>query len=160
MTLNSLPSIEIFDARTETGDRINCLGSLIKTFDQLGFENTSLRVNINPLIPKLNTPYEKEVTYFLKEKLNALTLKYKVIERELKGLKSVKLKFRNFKKIVTDARLQTIISLGDREISELLLKYYQNGANYSGLRKAEEQTNISIDKYLLKIKECYSPWKM
>ncbi|MHA2280342.1 MAG: B12-binding domain-containing radical SAM protein [Promethearchaeota archaeon] len=134
--------------------------SLIHNIDQLGFENASLRVNINPFIPKLNTPYEKEVTYYLREKLNDLTLKFKVLERELKGIKSVKLKFKNFKKIVTDARIQTIISLGDQEISELLLKYYQNSANYSALRKAEEQTNISIDEYLLKIKKCYSPWRL
>ena len=134
--------------------------SLIKTIDHIGFEFASLRVNINPLIPKLNTPYEKEVSYYLKEKLNDLILKYKTIESELKGLKSVKLKFMKFKKIVTDARVQTIISLGDQEISELLINYYQNGANYSALRRAEEQTNLSIDNYLLKIQECYTPWKM
>ena len=69
-------------------------------------------------------------------------------------------KFKNFKKIVSDAKVQTIISLGDQEISELLLKYYQNGANYSALKRAEEQTNISVDEYLLKIKEGYSPWRM
>ncbi len=132
--------------------------NLIKAIDQLGFENTSLRVNVNPFIPKLNTPYEKEVSYYLKEGLNDLISKYKVIERELKSLRSVKLRFKNFKKIVTDARVQTIISLGDQEISDLLIKYYQNGANYSALRKAEGQTNLSIDEYLLKIKDCYSPW--
>jgi rubrerythrin len=99
-----------------------------------------------------------EVSYYLKERSNDLILKYKTIERELKGLSSVKLKFKNFKKIVTEARIQTIISLGDQEISELLLKYYQNGANYSAIRKAEGQINLSIDEYLLKVKEGYSPW--
>ncbi len=134
--------------------------NLLKTIDQLGFEKDSLRVNINPFIPKLNTPYEKEVTFYLKEELNKLTQKYQLIERELKGLRSVKLKFKNFKKIVKDARLQTIISLGDQKISELLLNYYQNGANYSSLRKAELDYNLSINEYLLKVKECYSPWRM
>jgi radical SAM superfamily enzyme YgiQ (UPF0313 family) len=134
--------------------------NLLKTIDQLGFEKDSLRVNINPFIPKLNTPYEKEVTLYLKEEFYKLTQKYQLIEKELKGLQSVKLKFKNFKKIAKDARLQTIISLGDQKISELLLNYYQHGANYSALRKAEEQTNISVDEYLLKIKECYTPWRM
>jgi len=133
---------------------------LLKSIDQLGFDKDSLRVSINPLIPKLNTPYEKEVAIYLKEELNKLTQKYQLIERELKGLRSVKLKFKNFKKIVKDARLQTIISLGDRNISELLLNYYQNGATYSSLRKAELQCNLSIDEYLLRVKDGYSPWKM
>jgi radical SAM superfamily enzyme YgiQ (UPF0313 family) len=139
---------------------IEDITDLIKVIDQIGFEIGALRININPLIPKLNTPYEKEVTYYTKENLQDLVLKYKIIERELKGLKSVKLKFRKFKRIATDARIQTIISLGDREISELLINYYLNGANYSALNKAEEQMHISIDNYLLKIKNCYSPWKL
>lgn len=134
--------------------------TLLKTIDQLGFEKDSLRVNVNPFIPKLNTPFEKEVTLYLKEELNKLTQKYQLIERELKGLRSVKLKFKNFKKIVKDARLQTIISLGDQKISELLLNYYQYGANYSSLRKAELHCNLSIDEYFLKVKEGYSPWRM
>ncbi|MFX1454058.1 MAG: B12-binding domain-containing radical SAM protein [Promethearchaeota archaeon] len=131
---------------------------LIKIIDQMGFEKDSLRVNVNPFVPKLNTPYEKEVTYYITDNFNDLVTKYKLIERELKGLKSVKLRFKNFKKLITDARIQTIISLGDKEISEFLLYYYYNGANYSGIRKAEEQTNFFIDNYLFKIKECYSPW--
>ncbi|MHA2039686.1 MAG: B12-binding domain-containing radical SAM protein [Promethearchaeota archaeon] len=142
----------------EDEEDINEIVNLIKNIDLIGFESTSLRVNINPFIPKLNTPYENEVSYYLKERLNDLILKYKTIERELKGLSSVKLKFKNFKRIVTEARIQTIISLGDQDISELLLKYYQNGANYSAIRKAEGQLNLSIDEYLLKVKEGYSPW--
>jgi len=134
--------------------------NLLKKIDQLGFEKDSLRVNVNPFIPKLNTPYEKEITLYLKEELHKLTQKYQLIERELKGIQSVKLKFKNFKKIVKDARLQTIISLGDQKISELLLNYYQLGANYSSLRKAELHCKLSIDDYLLKVKDGYSPWKM
>ncbi|MHA2183238.1 MAG: radical SAM protein, partial [Promethearchaeota archaeon] len=144
----------------EDEESINEIVNLIKNIDQIGFERDSLRVNINPFIPKLNTPYEKEIAYYLTERLNDLLLKYKLIERELKGINSVKLKFKNFKKIIREARIQTIISLGDQEISELLLKYYQNGANYRALEIAEGQTNISIDKYLLEVKECYSPWNM
>ena len=119
-----------------------------------------MRINVNPFIPKLNTPYEKEVTPYLKEELNKLTQKYQLIERELKGLQSVKLKFKNFKKIVKDARLQTIMSLGDQKISELLLNYDQLGANYSSLRKAELHCKLFIDDYLLKVKDGYSPWRM
>lgn len=134
--------------------------NLLRKIEQLGFEKESLRVNINPFIPKLNTPFKKEITFYLKEELTKLTQKYHLIERELKGLRSVKLKFKNFKKIVKDAKLQTIISLGDQSITKLLLNYYYNGANYSSLTKAELLTNLSIDEYFLKIKGCYSPWIM
>ena len=66
----------------------------------------------------------------------------------------------NFKTIVKNARLQTLISLGNQMISDLLIKYYQNGANFGALRKAEKSFNFSLDDYLLQIKRCYSPWKI
>ncbi|MHA2129516.1 MAG: B12-binding domain-containing radical SAM protein, partial [Promethearchaeota archaeon] len=85
--------------------------NLLKEINNLGFEKNSLRVNVNPFIPKLNTPYEKEVNFYFKEELNNLISKYQTLERELKNLSSIKLKFKNFKSIVKNARLQTMISL-------------------------------------------------
>lgn len=134
--------------------------NLLKSIDKLGFENNSLRVNINPLIPKLNTPYEKEINFYLKEELNKLFLKYQKIEKELKRIHSIKIKFMNFKTIIKNARLQTLISLGDQRVSDLLMNYYQNGANFGALKKAEKTLNFSLDDYLLQVKGCYSPWKI
>jgi len=134
--------------------------NLLKFIDKLGFENNSLRVNINPLIPKLNTPYEKEINFYLKEELNKLFLKYQKIEKELKRIHSIKIKFMNFKTIIKNARLQTLISLGDQRVSDLLINYYQNGANFGALKKAEKTLNFSLDDYLLQVKGCYSPWKI
>ena len=65
-----------------------------------------------------------------------------------------------FKTIIKNARLQTMISLGDIFVSDLLLKYYVNGANFGALKKAEEDLHFSFEQYLLKIKEGYSPWKI
>jgi radical SAM superfamily enzyme YgiQ (UPF0313 family) len=134
--------------------------NLLTTIDKLGFENNSLRVNINPLIPKLNTPYEKEVYFYLKQNLNKLILKYQKIDTELKKIHSIKLKFMNFKLIIKNARLQTLISLGDQRVSDLLIIYYKNGANYGALKKAEKTLKFSLDDYLLQIKGSYSPWKI
>ena len=134
--------------------------NLLKKIDNLGFESQSLRVNINPFIPKLNTPYEKEIDAYLKENLYNLISKYKKIEKELIKIRSIKLKVQNFKAIVKNARLQTMISIGDNEVSELLLNYYQNGANFGALKKAENDLGFSFDNYLLKLKGCYSPWKI
>ena len=66
----------------------------------------------------------------------------------------------NFKTIIKNARLQTLISLGDQRISDLLIYYYQNGANFGALKKAEKTLNFSLDDYLLQVKGCYSPWKI
>jgi len=144
----------------ESEKDIDDLINLLKKISKLDFDNKSLRVNINPLIPKLNTPFEKEIKYFLKEESNKLIQKYQKIEKELKKINSIKIKFMNFKTIVKNARLQTLISLGNQMISDLLIKYYQNGANFGALRKAEKSFNFSLDDYLLQIKRCYSPWKI
>ncbi len=142
----------------ENEGNIDDIIDMLKTLDNLGFERGSLRVNINPFIPKLNTPYGKEINYYLMEKSHILVEKYQKLQKGLKNLSSIKLKFKNFKKISKNARLQTIISLGDEQIADLLLYYYNNGATLSSLEKAEEEMNFSINDYLLKIKESYSPW--
>ncbi|MFX0081949.1 MAG: B12-binding domain-containing radical SAM protein [Candidatus Hodarchaeota archaeon] len=133
---------------------------LLKSIDKLGFKSNSLRVNINPLIPKLNTPYEKKINFYFDKELNKLILKYQKIEKELKKLHSIKIKFMKYKTIVKNARLQTLISLGDNKVSDVLINYYQNGANFGALKKAEKNLHFLMDNYLLKIKECYSPWKI
>ncbi|MFW9876553.1 MAG: radical SAM protein, partial [Candidatus Thorarchaeota archaeon] len=134
--------------------------NLLKSIDKLGFQNNSLRVNINPLIPKLNTPYEKEINFYFEKTFNKFISKYQKIEKELCKLPSIKLKFINFKKIVKNARLQTLISLGDHRVSDLLINYYQNGANFGALKKSEKILQFSFDDYLLRIKSGYSPWKI
>ena len=142
----------------EKGENINDIINLLKLLDNLGFDRNSLRVNVNPFIPKLNTPYEKEIFFYLKENLPELIKKYQKLEGELKKITSIKLKFKNFKLIIKNARLQAIISLGNQQLSDLLLNYYSNGATLVALQKAEKEFNFSLNNYLLKIKECYSPW--
>ncbi len=83
-----------------------------------------------------------------------------MIEKELKHLPSIKLKFQNPKLIMNHARLQTLLSLGNEEVSNLLLNYYSNGASFGALRRAEKTLDFSLDEYLLRIKSCYTPWKI
>ena len=68
------------------------------------------------------------------------------------------MKFQNPKLIMNNARLQTLLSLGNEEVINLLLNYYSNGASFGALRRAEKTLGFSVDEYLLKIKSCYSPW--
>jgi len=142
----------------ESDEDIDDIIDLIKEIDNLGFERNSLRININPFIPKLNTPYEKEVFFYFKQNLSRLRERYQKINRELQNLSSIKIKFKNFKLILKNARFQTLISLGDTQVTELLLNYYLDGATFRALTKAMKDLNFSIDDYLLKIKQCYHPW--
>ncbi|MFW9988058.1 MAG: radical SAM protein, partial [Candidatus Odinarchaeota archaeon] len=134
--------------------------SFLEHINNLGFEKNSIRINVNPFIPKLNTPYEKEIYFYLEKNFHNLMEKYQVLEMKLKKFSSIKLKFKNYRNIIKNARLQTIISLGNEEISDLLLKYYYNGANFVALQKAEKDSKFSINEYLLKIHNCYSPWEI
>ncbi|MFX1377982.1 MAG: B12-binding domain-containing radical SAM protein [Promethearchaeota archaeon] len=142
----------------ENEENINDIINLLNLINDLGFERNSLRVNVNPFVPKLNTPYEKEIFFYLNENMHILIGKYQKLERELKNISSIKLKFKNMKFIIKNARLQTIISLGNQQISDLILNYYNNGATPISLEKAEKELNFSINDYLLKIRNCYTPW--
>ncbi len=142
----------------ETDVNIHDIINFLERINNLGFEKNTLRINVNPFIPKLNTPYEKEIDFYLEKNLNDLRKKYQLLEREFKKFPSIKLKFKNYKVIIKNARLQTMISLGDQQISDLLLNYYNNGANFVALQKVEKDMKFSMNEYLLKIKNCYNPW--
>jgi len=131
---------------------------LLKKIDKIGFQKHSLKVNVNPFIPKFNTPYEQECTNYLRKNLPLLKEKFKLLEKGLKDIPSIKLKFKNFNMLIKQAQLQTLISLGDDQISNLLINYYENGANMGSLRRAEKEYGISIDDYLLKVNLGYKPW--
>ncbi|MFX1315491.1 MAG: B12-binding domain-containing radical SAM protein [Promethearchaeota archaeon] len=144
----------------EKDENIDDIIELLKNITNIGFESNSLRVNINPFIPKLNTPYEKEIDFYLKENFPKIKKDYLKLEQELKKIPSIKIKFKNIKEIIKSARLQTLLSLGDQTISDLLINYYKSGAHFGALRKAEKEMNFSLDEYLLKIKDCYCPWSI
>jgi len=144
----------------ENKEDIDSIINLLKRIDEFGFEKGSLRINVNPFVPKFNTPYENKVNYYLSENLKELELKFQTLERELKYLPSIKLKFQNFKDLVNKARLQTLISLGDQNVTEVLNLYYSNGANMGALRRAEKELDFSIDEYFKKIQMGYKPWSL
>jgi len=141
----------------DDGD-IEAIISLLKDASTMGFEKDSLRVNINPFVPKHNTPYGREIHYYLNDNLSKLREKYQKIEQALKSQTVIKLKFLNYRNIVKDARLQALFSLGDEKVSDLLKVYYSYGATQGALRRAEEELDFSINDYFLKIQQQYPPW--
>ena len=140
----------------ETDDDVLEIINLLKSIKKIGFTRNELKVNINPFVPKLNTPYGNKCHFYLSNNLSNLKLKLKTLEEALKNIVSIK--FKNSKNIVNNARLQALISLGDRNVSELLLQYYFNGANMGALRRAEKDLNFSIDSYFQKVQDGYKPW--
>ncbi|MFX1237455.1 MAG: hypothetical protein ACFE8P_07010, partial [Promethearchaeota archaeon] len=127
---------------------------------KLKFPKYSLKVNINPFVPKSSTPYQNDVSHFLKENIAILRQKYNLLLKELKNSASFKLKFLEFKNIIKNARIQALFSLGDWNTGELLKVYYLNGANLGALRRAEKELDMSVNDYLLKIGSGYIPWKL
>lgn len=144
----------------ETDENIHDIIRFLKNIINLGFEKNTLKININPFIPKLNTPFEKEVVNYYEKNKDDLIKKYQLLEKELKHLTPIRLKFTNLKMLIKNARLQTMISLGDEKISDVLLNYYFNGANFSALQKSEKEMGFTLDEYLLKIRNCYNPWNV
>ena len=142
----------------ETDTDVREIIVLLKKIDKIGFQKHSLKVNVNPFIPKFNTPYEMQCTNYLRKNLPLLKEKFKILEKGLKDIPSIKLKFKNFNMLIKQAQLQTLISLGDEKISDLLINYYENGANMGSLRRAEKEIGISIDDYLIKVSLGYKPW--
>ena len=145
---------------SESEDDIKNIIILLKELDEIGFEKGALKVNINPFIPKLNTPYSNYVNNYLNENFDKFTSRFQQVIKEIRKIRAVKLKFQHPKELLKEARLQTLFSLGDAQFSQVLLEYYRNGAKYSGLEIAEKKLGYSAEIYLKKIQQGYSPWKI
>ncbi len=132
---------------------------MIQKLDVYEFRKNSLRISINPMIPKLNTPYQKEIQFYLKENKDVLRSKLTFLKNELENLKSVKLKVGPINNLIKQAQLQTLFSLGNEKVSEILIQYYRQGATFGALKQVLNRENFSLNEYFLKVKGCYSPWE-
>jgi radical SAM superfamily enzyme YgiQ (UPF0313 family) len=142
----------------ESDDDIKNIIILLKELDKIGFERGALKVNINPLIPKLNTPYGNYVNNYLNENFDNFISRFQQVMKEIRKIRAVKLKSQYPKKLIKEARLQTLFSLGDAQFSSVLIEYYCNGARYRDLEIAEKRLGYSAEFYLKKIQQGYSPW--
>ena len=142
----------------ETDEDIEEILDLFRQIDNIGFEKNELKVNVNPFVPKLNTPYGNQCYFYFAENIDKFKQKFSHLREEFKKIPSVKIKFQDPKMIINNAKLQTLLSLGDRSTAKILLAYYLNGANMGALRGAEKELNFSIDDYFKKIQDGYIPW--
>ena len=156
--INNVKFYFLIGLPNETDEDIEDIISFFRIVENIGFKKNQLKVNINPFIPKLNTPYENQCSFYLKENINNFRMKFTELTQELSKISSIKLKFKYPKKIINNARLQTLLSLGDRSTTKLLLAYYLNGANMGALRRAEKELDFSINEYFNLINGGYRPW--
>ena len=158
---SKIPNIKFYflvGLPNESDEDVNKILDLLRKVNKLGFPREALKVNVNPFIPKFHTPYGNFVHYFLDDNLNEIKGKFQKLYDDLKGISSIKLKFQYPKKIIKKGKIQTLFSMGDTRMSDLLMEFYKKGAKFSDLKKAEEQIGFSTNDYLLKIKEGYMPW--
>jgi len=141
----------------EQEDEADAIMELMTTINELGFEKDSLKVNLNPFIPKLNTPFQIYTDFFLETNLKNLKNKFEKIQNGISKMPSVKLKIKNIKKIINEALIQTLFSVGDNEVSGLLFDYYHYGATLGALKKAAKKINFSFDTYFKQIRDGYKP---
>jgi len=141
----------------EQEDEADAIVELMTTINELGFEKDSLKVNLNPFIPKLNTPFQIYTDFFLETNLKNLKNKFEKIQNGISKMPSVKLKIKNIKKIINEALIQTLFSVGDNEVSGLLFDYYHYGATLGALKKAAKKINFSFDTYFKQIRDGYKP---
>jgi len=59
------------------------------------------------------------------EKIKSLKFSFQSIEKDLKNIPAIKLNVQNFTELIKQARLQALISLGDEDVSSLLMSYYE-----------------------------------
>ncbi len=147
----------------ESDDDIKGIVDLVSEIAKLGFDRGALRCSINYFVPKANTPFEQATHNYVKfhEKKSDLSKKMKRIIEELAPIPQVEIEHENF----FDSYLQTLFSIGDIKMSELImLCFLNNVSSFSGFKRLinEHKLSFNLDEYLQSIKlvqKGYLPWK-
>jgi radical SAM superfamily enzyme YgiQ (UPF0313 family) len=122
---------------TETMQDIHGMVEYIKKLSKMGESKNSVRISINPFIPKPHTPFQWE-----KFNYSDLKVKYDYIN---KNLKKVTLKIEDLK----GAHIQYLLSVGGAEIGDIIEKTYMKK------NKFREWKNLDINWDL----DGELPWK-
>ncbi len=116
----------------EREEDLEDIASLVKNLKKL----FRVSVTVSVFVPKSHTPFQ----FAPFDDIKSLEKKNKTMKKLLKG---VKVHLTNPKK----AYIQMILSIGNKEISNLLKNVYRYGLNYSVWRKTAEKLGIDLKKY-------------
>lgn len=136
-----------YESMDDINESIKFLKSLV---DLLKRYEKRVRLTVNPLIPKAGTPMQYFPLVSRKEYLSRL----KVMKKELPE------KYFQIDPLSYNiAYAQTVIGLGGREISELLLKWSINGLRISNLKLAMSELSLN-DNFIFRFKDVSEnlPW--
>ncbi len=130
----------------ETEEDIDAIPKLVKQIAALGFGKQGVRLSINPFIPKAHTPFESYIDNFADPNLIILKEKIKRIYTPLKGDKQIKFETLS----VEEAYIQTLLALGGKEMSALILKYYQTGHEIKKWYRMTRKKHLGKEEYIIK----------
>ena len=133
----------------ETEEDIDAIPNLVKKIAALGFGKLGVRLSINPFIPKAHTPFESYIDNFADANLIVLKEKLKRIYNPLKGDKQIKFETLT----VEEAYIQTLLSLGGTEMSDLILKYYQTGREIKKWYRITRREHLGKNENIIKFFE-------
>ena len=137
--------------------------NLVSEIAKMGFERKTLRCSINFFVPKANTPLEQYTKHFQQfhEKKSELNEKLNHISKTLAPIPQVEIEHEN----LFDSYLQTLFSIGDIKMSEMVLQCFANNIrNFSGFKRLFQENKISFDleeylKDIQSINRKFLPWK-
>ena len=141
---------------TETWEDMNELADLVKKIKHHMVQESAsrgsigqLRLSINCFVPKPFTPFQ----WFPMEQIDSLNRKQKWLKKTLQKEGGIKLNFDAPKW----AYVQTLLSMGDRRISSILLKAHELGGKW---QKAFRVSDIDPDLFVYRPKSLDEtlPW--
>jgi radical SAM superfamily enzyme YgiQ (UPF0313 family) len=138
---------------TETKEDIMAIVELSKKIANLGFGSKSIRLSINPLIPKPHTPFQ----YLDFKSIHYLEESFKLIEKELSKNPKFQIAGLNIK----HAQIQALLSVGDERLGVVAEKVVRYGGSLGSWRRAIKEEKIDVNNYLcMKKLDEKLPWNV
>jgi len=133
----------IFGFPFENDTDIYGISTLLHEIAAIGWGKESIRVSINPFIPKAQTPFEGYTTEYLDFQMKNLRDKQDKLEKAVQNMRQIKIETLDFE----EAFLQTIWAIGDEKMGEIVKTCSENGfgmARWYGIATKQFQDLITI----------------
>ncbi len=135
--IESLKLYFLINLPTETEEDIEATKKLLETVTQKAYPPHRLHLNINPFIPKPHTPFQWESL----PSLDTLQKTIKSFQKFIRILKIYNFEFLDPRW----ARIQGVLSRGNKNLGEILLKVMQTGGSLGAWRRITKLFNYSLD---------------
>lgn len=135
----------------ENNQDIEELITLVNSLCKIGFGKNSIKLSINPFIPKAHTPFEMAIDNYYDPHLASLKTKMRILENAFKTKSQIKMDFLP----LWEAFLQAVFALGDENFSVFILDCYNISLSpkkwYQLATKGKYGWNTVIHQYFEKI---------